>query len=224
MKPQAHSHTYLCSATHPDTHTRTHTPRGHTCTRTHAAAHALPRTPHRHTYSQACTHVHILTLIYKCTLTRGQSKKNYYSSERNRLPSPPSARTAWAAVGWAQSVLGGPGPLCGAGSVLRLQVEALAAPGTAPCGRAPCPGQAGRHGRGAAGALTAPAALPAPPMPVSAPSRHRQESWPGTQSTNAQAAMEESAPHWPSGEGPEKSRTVAPTPPNITFVTPRISS
>lgn len=50
------SHLYASSTMHSDAHTRTHT---HTT----------------HTPSYACTRVHILTLIYKCTLTRGQSEK-----------------------------------------------------------------------------------------------------------------------------------------------------
>lgn len=66
MKRQAQGHT-LTSAL---SRTPTHTPR-----HTHARTHTLSRMPHTHTYSQACTRIHILTLIYKCTLTRGQSKK-----------------------------------------------------------------------------------------------------------------------------------------------------
>lgn len=90
-------HTSALPHTQTHTHPDTHDTWCHTCTHTHAATHTLPSTPHRHTYSYACTQVHILTLIYKYTLTRGQlEKKNYYSSERNRLPSPLSASRAWA--------------------------------------------------------------------------------------------------------------------------------
>lgn len=63
-------HYYICSATHPDTHATW----CHTCT-THVQLHTPCHTHHMGTHTHACTQVHILTLIYKCTLTRGQSKK-----------------------------------------------------------------------------------------------------------------------------------------------------
>lgn len=70
--PKPHFHT--CSTTHSDTHPDTHATWYHTCMHAHAATQTLPHA-HQHTHSYACTHIHILTLIYKCTLTRGQSKK-----------------------------------------------------------------------------------------------------------------------------------------------------
>lgn len=107
---QAQSHTSTSALPHTQAHTPRHMPRDVTHARTHMQLHTPCHAPHRHTYAYACTHVHILTLIYKCTLTRGQSKKNYYSSERNRLPSPLSASRTWAEMRWAQSILKGPGP------------------------------------------------------------------------------------------------------------------